>query len=911
MSDDSLKSIMLDNHDALMHIGVLRRSGRYPWGSGSNPMQRSKDFLGYVDAMRKKGLTDKEIVDGLNLSSREAGYINAKSDELTTTQLRAAKAISSNMIQAEKEARALGLKATGMSNVEIGREMGINESSVRSLLDPATRERRAQLVGTANELRKQLETHEYLDIGVGTENHMGITNDKLSKSVAILQEEGYEVKYIKVKQLGTGQYTTMKVLAPPGTQSKDIYADISKIGSVAAKSEDGGRSYLGIRPIENLKAKRIEVRYAEDGGTDMDGVIELRRGVSDLDLGQAKYAQVRIGVEGSHYLKGMAVYADDLPAGVDIRFNTNKPKSTPMLGKKDNTVLKEQKKTSEGKIDNDNPFGATIKPGGQKGALNIVNEEGDWSDWSRSLPSQMLSKQRPELAKEQLERTYAIKREQLNEIESLTNPTVKKKLLQSYSDDLDSSAVHLKAAALPRQSTHVILPIPAMKETEIYAPKYDNGEKVVLVRFPHAGTFEIPELTVNNKNPSAKSIMQNARDAVGIHPKVAEQLSGADFDGDTVLVIPNNSRKVTTSPPLAGLKGFEPKVQYKGYEGMTRMTSRGTQLEMGKISNLITDMTIKDASHAELERAVKHSMVVIDAEKHGLNYRQSEKDNAISELKAKYQGGSNKGASTLISKASSEQRVDARKDRPASMGGAIDPATGKRVYISKNDSYEDANGKIITRQIKSTKMAETDDAHTLSSGRPIEVIYADHANRLKGLANEARKSLVTTKDTKYSPSAKVAHQAEVDSLNTKLNVALKNAPVERKAQVIANATVQQKRQANPHLDDADLKKISYQALAEARNRVGAGKTLVDITQAEWNAIQAGAISANKLEQILNNADVEQIKKLATPRQATVMTSSKMKLAQNMLNSGYTQAEVAAHLGVPASTLDSALATEGR
>ena len=868
-------------------------------------MQRNRDFLGYVDEMRKKGLTDKEIVDGLNLSSKEAGFIGAKSDELTTTQYRAAKAIANNMVQAEKEAQALRLKDTGMSNIAIGREMGINESSVRSLLDPATRERRAQLMGTADMLKRQLEKNEYLDIGVGTENHLGITNDKLAKSVAILQEEGYEVKYVKVKQLGTGQYTTMKVLAPPGTKTKDIYSDISKIGSVAEHTDDGGRSYLGLKPIQNLSPDRIKVRYAEDGGTDMDGVIELRRGVADLNMGDSKYAQVRIGVDGTHYLKGMAIYADDLPAGTDIRFNTNKTKDTPMLGEKDNTVLKLQKKGSDGKVDADNPFGATIKPGGQRGALNIVNEEGDWSDWSRSLASQMLSKQTPALAKEQLERTYQIKREQLNEIEALTNPTVKKKLLESYADDMDASAVHLKAAALPRQSTHVILPLTSMKETEIYAPKYDNGEKVVLVRYPHAGTFEIPELTVNNKNPQAKRIMQNARDAVGIHPKVAEQLSGADFDGDSVLVIPNNNRKIKTAPRLEGLKGFEPKTAYKGYEGMTKMTSRQTQLEMGKISNLITDMQIRGATDPEIERAVKHSMVVIDAEKHGLNYKQSALDNNIKDLKVKYQKPE-KGASTLISKASSEKRVEARKARPASQGGAIDPKTGKKVYVSKGDTYVDANGKTITRTIKSTKMAETDDAHTLSSGRPIEVIYADHANRLKGLANEARKDLVATKDTKYSPTAKKAYQKEVDSLNAKLNVALKNAPLERKAQVLANATVQQKRQANPHLDDADLKKISFQALAESRNRVGAGKTLVEITPTEWTAIQAGAISANKLEQILNNTDVDNIKKLATPRQATVMTSAKMSIVKNMLASGYTQAEIAAHLGIPASTIDSAL-----
>lgn len=579
MSDDTLKSIMMDNADLLMHIGVLRRSGRYPWGSGKTPMQRNKDFLGYIDEMRRKGLSDKDIVDGLNLSSKEQGFIKAKSDELTTTQLRAAKAIANNAVRAEKESRAMQLKATGMSNIEIGREMGINESSVRSLLDPASKARREQLTGTADMLRSQMDKYAFLDIGVGTENHLGITNDKLAKSVAILQEEGYEVKYIKVKQLGTGQYTTMKVLAPPGTASKDIYADISKIGSLADHvTEDGGRSYLGIRPIENLSSKRLQVRYAEDGGTDMDGVMELRRGVKDLDMGAAKYAQVRIGVDGTHYLKGMAIYADDLPDGVDVRFNTNKTKGTPVLGDKDNSVLKPQKRGPDGKIDADNPFGATIKPGnGQRGALNIVNEEGDWSDWSRSLASQMVSKQTPALAKEQLDLTYKIKREQLNEIESLTNPTVKKKLLESYADDLDSSAVHLKAAALPRQGTHVLLPVPSMKETEIYAPKYENGEKVVLVRYPHAGTFEIPELTVNNKNAKARSVMQNARDAVGIHPKVAEQLSGADFDGDTVLVIPNNNRKVKASAPLAGLQTFEPKIQYKGYEGMTRMNSRQTR----------------------------------------------------------------------------------------------------------------------------------------------------------------------------------------------------------------------------------------------------------------------------------------------------------------------------------------------
>ena len=38
--------------------------------------------------------------------------------------------------------------------------------------------------------------------------------------------------------------------------------------------------------------------------------------------------------------------------------------------------------------------------------------------------------------------------------------------------------------------------IPSMKENEVYAPNYKNGEQVALIRYPHAGTFEIPILTV-------------------------------------------------------------------------------------------------------------------------------------------------------------------------------------------------------------------------------------------------------------------------------------------------------------------------------------------------------------------------------------------------------------------------------
>lgn len=164
---------------------------------------------------------------------------------------------------------------------------------------------------------------------------------------------------------------------------------------------------------------------------------------------------------------------------------------------------------------------------------------------------------------------------------------------------------------------------------------FRDGEEVVLIRYPHGGTFEIPRLKVNNKVPDAKKTLHNAQDAIGINAKVAERLSGADFDGDTVLVIPTSTAKIKTSKPLDGLKDFDPQRDYKAYPGMPEVKGSGfnKQQQMGNVSNLITDMTIKGATPDELARAVRHSMVIIDAEKHNLNYKQSAIDNNIAELK--------------------------------------------------------------------------------------------------------------------------------------------------------------------------------------------------------------------------------------------------------------------------------------
>lgn len=873
--------MIIDEADYLAHYGILRKSGRYPWGSGESQSTRNRSFLDHVEGLRREGLSETEIARGLGI---------------TTTQLRAAKSIAKNEEKQAQIGTAQRLKDKGYSNTAIGAKMGINESSVRALLEPGRKDKADILEATSNKLKEAVNEKSYVDVGTGVEHHLGISSTKLGTAVARLQEEGYKVHYVKVEQLGTGQQTTVKVLSKPDVPYSEVYKNRHNIQQVTGHSVDGGRSYLGLQPPLSVSSKRIKVRYAEEGGTDADGVIYVRPGKPDLSLGSSRYAQVRIAVDGTHYLKGMAMYKNDLPEGVDLVFNTNKKNTGSKLD-----AMKAMKD------DPDNPFGAVVrqitdKHGKVSSAMNIVNEEGNWNDWAMSLSSQLLSKQSPALAKTQLNMTYDRKKRELDEINSLTNPAVRKKLLESYADDADSSAVHLKAAALPRQGSHVILPINSMKENEIYAPNYRDGEKVALIRYPHGGIFEIPELTVNNRHPEAKALLGNAKDAVGIHSKVAERLSGADFDGDTVLVIPNNHKTIKTAPALAGLKGFDPQASYPAYPGMKKMSPKTKQLEMGVVSNLITDMTIRGANASELARAVRHSMVVIDAEKHNLNYKQSAIDNGIAQLKAKYQGGAKSGASTLISRASAEIRVDDRKPRSAAQGGPIDRATGKKVFENTGATFVNSKGKTVPKTIKSKRLAETDDANTLSSGTPIEKVYADHSNKLKALANEARKTAVNIKSTPYSPSAKTAYSKEVASLDAKLNLALRNAPLERQAQVLANAVVSQKRQANPGMEASDLKKIKGQALAEARSRTGAHKQRIDITPSEWAAIQAGAISNNKLKQILDNSDLDQIKQLATPKATTLMTSSKKLRAEAMLASGYTRAEVADALGVSITTL---------
>ena len=924
------------NHIAeemLMHYGMPRRSGRYPFGSGDTPYQHNIDFLGRIEELKKEGWT--ETPENIE---REFG--------LTTTQYRAEKAIAKSERRSLNVARAKSLLEDGKSFTEIGREMGVNESTVRSWLNEKSEARMKQARETADFIKSKVDEKGMIDVGTGVERELKISKEKLNEALYLLEREGYPIYNGRFAQVtNPGQFTTQRVICPPGTEHKEIY-NLDQVHSLNEYiSRDGGETYeKKFTYPSSMDSKRLMIRYNEEGGLEKDGIVELRRNVDDLSLGESRYSQVRILVDGTHYIKGMAVYSDDMPPGVDVIFNTNKKQGTPMT-----KVLKEIKS------DPDNPFGSAIKDAEQGGQywytdkktgerkLGLINkraDEGDWDDWKDALPSQFLGKQSLSMARKQLELAKADKLAEYDEICSLTNPTVKKHLLQKFSDECDSAAVHLQAAALPGQKYHVIIPVNSLKDNEVYAPNYENGTKLALIRYPHGGTFEIPILTVNNKHQPAKKLLgTDVIDAVGINSKVAERLSGADFDGDTVMCIPTHDKsgkvKITSTPPLKGLEGFDPKTEYgpETYKGRDIKIMKNTGTEMGKISNLITDMTLAGASQDELARAVRHSMVVIDAEKHKLDYKRSEVDNNITALKKKYQAhvsedGTERygGASTILSRSKGQKQVDKRQGTPkVNKKGTpdYDPTKpeGALLYKTADDveyTVEKVNkrtGEITTvtkrRHQKSTNMAETDDATTLVSDarHPMELAYADYANSMKALANKARKEMVYTGKIEYSSTAKATYQTEVKSLMDKLDTALLNAGRERAAQRMANAEVSAKKEANPDMKTSDIKKASQQALSKYRTEVGSvarSKRSIEITDREWEAIQAGAISENVLNKILANTDISSLRQRATPRTSNTLSTAKVNRIKAMSNSNYSLAEIANALGVSTSTVSNYL-----
>lgn len=980
MTSTNKEKVIVGDYDGggFSHYGVKRRSGRYPWGSGKNPNQHAGDFVSRVENLKKSGFTFTDK-DGKTYKGEVA---IAKSMGLSTgeyrTNLRLAKAEQHEILAT----RARDLRDKGYSLREIAKQMGYNnDSSVRALLkdDPDIKIREAR--GTADFLKKQVKEKGFIDVGAGVNLQLNISKEKLDQALLMLKMEGYEVYGGRVPQLtNPGKMTIISALCPPGTKHKEIF-EPGSIHYINDKiTRDDGKTFENkFHYPKSMDSKRLQIRYAEDGGTQRDGLVEIRRGVPDLSLGKSRYSQVRILVDDNKYIKGMATYVDDLPPGIDVRFNTNKSKKVSKLD-----VLKDIDTANS-----ENPFGSLIKPteqGGQywytdkngKRQLGLINkrsDEGDWDKWSKKLSTQFLSKQSPTLAKTQMDLELKSKMDELDRIMKVNNPTVKKQLLQSYADDCDSSSVHMKAAALPRQKYHVIMPIPSLRDNEVYAPQYNNGEQIALVRFPHAGTFEIPILTVNNRHKESKKLLGNAIDAVGINSKVAERLSGADFDGDTVLAIPTNSKvKITNSRPLKGLEGFDPKMEYGTTEKNGRYYNSGGNevklmaksrigFEMGAVSNLITDMTLRGASEKELAKAVRHSMVVIDAYKHKLDYRKSAIDNDIDTLKRTYQDGG--GTSTLISRAKGQISVEKRQGAPkVNMKGKswYDPSKpeGSLVYKKSDDLYytpttrdkrsgklklKTIDGKTIlydeknpkeketyepvkvinnktgevsftnksgsikyaveTRKQRGVWLAEETDARKLISvdDTKIERLYADYSNALKNLANKARLARENTAGIRTNSEAKKKYANEVDSLKAKLRTAELNRPRERQAQAMANAVVESIKKDNPDLEKSEIKKINQQELTKARKAVGAERYIIQVDDKEWEAIQNGAVTENVLKNILKYADMDVIRDKATPREAKKVNSFQINRIKSMASMGYTSAEIAKALGFSTSTVN--------
>ena len=941
--------------EVLEHYGMPRRSGRYPWGSGDEPYQHSRDFLGRVEEMRKSGFTYTDSETGKRYTGDNA---IAKSLGYSSTDFRTVYAIAKDARRTDDVATAKRLKEKeGMNVSEIGRKMGINESSVRSLLNSDRESRMKQARDTADFLKERVDSsrHGMIDVGNGVEKELRISKEKLDQALFMLQAEGhYEVYSGRFDQVtNKGQMTTQKVLCKPGTEHKDIY-QLDKIDTVKDYiSRDDGKTFeKKFHYPESMDSKRLKIRYAEDGGVERDGLVQLRPGVPDLSLGESRYSQVRIMVDNKKYIKGMAVYGDpkDFPPGVDVIFNTNKHKDKSKL-----EVLKDIKS------DPDNPFGSLIKDadqGGQywytdksgKKKLGLINkrsDEGDWTEWKDALPSQFLSKQTKSMAEKQLGIAKANKEEEFAEIMALTNPTIKKYYLNKFAQSCDSAAVHMKAAALPGQKYHVILPMTTMSDREVYAPNYADGTKLALIRYPHGGTFEIPIVTVNNKNREGiKMIGKTSVDAIGINSKVAERLSGADFDGDTVMCIPtgNGKVKVANKPPLKELEGFDNKLEYgtvmkigsdkkEHYyrNGNEVQIMKKTDTEMGRISNLITDMTLLGADDHEIARAVKHSMVVIDAEKHKLDYKASEKDNNISALMKKYQGKARGGASTIVSRGSGEKDVVKRQGTPKiNQKGKdwYDPSRpeGALIYRKADDAdyivtkvnkrTGETTEVVKTRTQKSTKMAETDDAMTLVSERkhPMELVYAEYANSMKTMGNKARTEMVNTGKIAYNRDAKRKYENEVESLTEKLRKAELNTVRERTANRMAAATVAAKKKAaedaGEKLKSKDIKKAGQVALTKYREEVGSiarKERNIIINDKEWEAIQSGAISETTLKRILNNCDPDSLRQRAMPKESKTLTTAKVNRIKAM-SASYTIAQIADKLGISTSTVSKYLKT---
>jgi len=434
--------------DHISQSGVKYRSGRYPYGSGDNPFQHDpRALLTRARALQDEGLSDDEIAAKLGFKDKNGNYstgfyrsalsnaytqnpsellgqvntykqqglsekqiaekmgLTYSNGEASSTLYRRAVRYASHKERQALATQAEKLRAEGKSLNEIAKEMGFaNDSSVRTLLNQNTKSNKEKAFNIAEQLKEEVDRKGAIDVGDKSELSIGCSKGTLEEALWILQTENpdYVIEGIGVPITNNkGKKINVEVLHKPEITSQQLYDDRSLIQPLGDfHTTDGGNTIDKLQYPSSIDSSRVMINYGDQGGASKDGVIEIRPGVADLSLGNSHYAQVRIMVNNSHYLKGMAMYADDLPDGVDVRFNTNKKSGTPMCGDKDNTVLKPIKSNE---YDPNNPFGAAIKANGQSwyedpvtgekklSAVNKLKEEGDWNDQQDTLSSQFLS----------------------------------------------------------------------------------------------------------------------------------------------------------------------------------------------------------------------------------------------------------------------------------------------------------------------------------------------------------------------------------------------------------------------------------------------------------------------------------------------------------------------------------------
>ena len=206
-------------------------------------------------------------------------------------------------------------------------------------------------------------------------------------------------------------------------------------------------------------------------------------------------------------------------------------------------------------------------------------------------------------------------------------------------------------------------------------------------------------------------------------------------------------------------------------------------------------------------------------------------------------------------------------------------------------------------------MSLYDDPYKLTSGGSkenpgfkIEGIYAEYASRMKSLANKARKETLSIKDIPVSKSAAETYAPEVARLKAAVNEARKNSPFERQALALAQVAVKMKKEDNPNMSQADESKALDKELKKARAIVGAHRKEIDISDREWEAIQAGAVPKTTLEQVIRFADQDKLKERAMPKERKAPSSSTISAIKSMIASGYTREEVAKRFDISTSTL---------